>query len=87
MLWIHEPKPNRLQHWYVPVFAAAGGGLLSEAARTFITFAKVGARLSWQSVGEASGIGILEGVFVALVFGAGYGLAGLVRPRFAKRAT
>jgi hypothetical protein len=87
VLWINEPKPNRLQRWYAPLFAAAVAGVLSEIGRSVVAFASVGARLSGNDIAAASGIGLVEGVLVALAFGAGFGLAGFIRPSFAKRAT
>ena len=85
VLWIHEKTPNRFQHWYVPVVAAAVGGGLAEVARSFVMFTKAGTRLSADAAAMAASVGILEGVLVALAFGAGFGLAGFVRPRFSGR--
>ena len=82
VLWINRPKPNPLQHWYVPVVAGAAGGAVSEVARTIVVFAIIGVRLSWDALVTAAAIGILEGLLIALVFGAGFGLVGFVRPRF-----
>jgi hypothetical protein len=82
VLWLHEPRPNRLQHWYVPVVAGATAGGLSEAARAVIVFSTIGTRLSSNELLTALVVGILEGLMIALSFGAGLGIAGFVRPKF-----
>lgn len=78
VLWLDKQHPNRLQHLYMPVIAAAAGGALSEIVQLLVPFARLGLTFSRHALLGAIAIGVVEGVFVVLVLTAGFGFVSLI---------
>ena len=79
VLFIDKLEPNPLQRWCVPVIASAVAGALGEVARTVVVFSSLGAPLSGDPLLTSAAVGVVEGLLIALAYGAGFGLVGFIR--------
>jgi hypothetical protein len=85
-MW-NKPTPNRLQRWYVPLVGAAFGGAGAELCRTVIVFVRAHAPFSSYLLATAAGLGVLEGVLLALALALGFGIGAVtLAPRYRRAA-